>query len=147
MKDAHTGKDTTAYEPTPYVGTAIICNDLILLARRILVCPHTEKKVEFGGFWSVFCGAVEENESHYLAAHREVLEETGFNFDKSKFENIGKIRNLRLYVYKLDEILLPTLDYEHTESGWFKINEIHISPTPVDNDIAKRIQMYHNGVI
>jgi len=119
----------------------------VLLARRILVCPKTKIKVKFGGFWSVFCGAVEENESHYLAAHREVREETGFNLNKARFEHIGKIRDLRLYVYQLDELLLPVLDYEHTESGWFKIDDIHISPTPVDQDIAERIQMYHNGVI
>ena len=148
-KDALTGKakQDSSSNCTPYVGTAILYEDLILLAKRITYCPKTKEAVKFGGFWSIFCGAVEENESHYFAAYREVLEETGFDLDKAKFEHIGKVRDLRVYVYELDELLLPKLDYEHTESGWFKIDDIHISPNPVDRDIAERIQMYRNGVI
>jgi 8-oxo-dGTP pyrophosphatase MutT (NUDIX family) len=147
MKAARTGKVQTKYKGCPYVGTAITCGELILLARRILVCPITKERVKFGGYWSIFCGAVEEGESHYSAAHREVLEETGFNLDLSKFENIGRVRNLRLYAYEIEELLTPKLDYEHTECGWFKISEILISPSPVDADLAKRIQDYHAGVI
>ena len=148
-KGAHTGKTNkpSSYESAPYVGTAIICRGLVLLAKRILVCPNTGEKVKFGGFWSIFCGAVEENESHYLAAYREVLEETGFDLDKSRFKHIGKIRDIRIYIYELDEIMFPELDYEHTESGWFKIEDMHISPSPVDQEIAKKIQLYCDGVI
>ena len=129
------------------MGTAIIYNGLILLAKRITTCPKTGQTVKFGGHWSIFCGAVEENESHYLAAHREVLEETGFDLDKGRLEHIGKLEDIRIYVYEADEILFPTLDYEHTESGWFKIEGMHISPTPIDQRIAKLIQAYCDGVI
>ena len=129
------------------MGTAIIFGEIVLLAKRILQCPITGEEVKFGGFWSIFCGAVEENESYYLAAHREVYEETGFDLDKSKLEYIDRIRDLRLYIYRSDELLFPELDYEHTEYGWFRIEDIHVSPTPVDTDIAKKIQNYHAGVI
>lgn len=140
MKAARTGKVQTKYKGCPYVGTAITCGDLILLARRITMCPHSKKEVKFGGFWSVFCGAVEEGESEYLAAHREVLEETGFDLDKEKFRHTKRVADLRLYTYELDEPLNPVLDYEHTESGWFKIEMLHISPSPVDKKIVKAIQ-------
>jgi 8-oxo-dGTP pyrophosphatase MutT (NUDIX family) len=146
MKDAHTGKNQTKYKDCPYVGTAITCGELILLARRISVCPKTKEKVKFGGYWSIFCGAVEAGESHYLAAHREVLEETGFNLDKEKLKHVTKVEDLRLYAYEMEDPLTPELDYEHTESGWFKIDKLHISPSPVDKKITKAIKAHHRSV-
>ena len=128
----------------PYVGTAIIYRDLILLAKRIVTCPKTGEKVKFGGCWSIFCGAVEDNESHYLAAHREVLEETGFDLNKAKLQHIGKLEDIRIYIYEAEELLFPTLDYEHTESGWFKIQDMRISPAPIDQRIVKLIQAHYH---
>jgi 8-oxo-dGTP pyrophosphatase MutT (NUDIX family) len=143
-KGAPIGKTNppSASDSAPYVGTAIVYQGLVLLGKRILVCPHTGEKVKFGGFWSVFAGAVEKNESHYLAAHREVLEETGFDLDKSRFEYVALIRGMRLYIYQSPELIFPKIDYEHTESGWFKIENLRISPSPVDKALAKAIQAH-----
>jgi 8-oxo-dGTP pyrophosphatase MutT (NUDIX family) len=142
MKDAHTGETETAqcYESAPYVGTALIFNNLVLLARRIEVCPHSGEKVKFGGFWSIFCGAVEDDEAHHVAAHREVLEETGLNLDKTKFIHQGKLEDLRLYTYELDSMLQPKLNYEHTEWGYFRLGKLDVSPTPVDEKIAQKLK-------
>ncbi|MBL69624.1 MAG: hypothetical protein CMO74_14480 [Verrucomicrobiales bacterium] len=148
MKDAHTGKEKTeaSYERAPYVGTALLFNNLILLAKRIEICPYTKERVKYGGYWSIFCGAVEENEAHYIAAHREVFEETGLNLDKKMFVHQELAEDLRLYTYELDEMVHPTLNYEHTEWGYFKIDQIKISPTPIDEKIAERIQGFRRSV-
>ena len=149
MTDAPTGKSKTQqnYNPAPYVGTAIIHKELVLLGKRIEVCPRTNQKVSYGGWWSIFCGAVESNEAHYMAARREVFEETGFDLDKKKFIHIGLVGDLRLFVYELDKLAIPTLDYEHTEAGWFSIKHLQVSPSPTDEAIARKIQDYKNGVI
>ena len=138
MKDAHTGKEKTRtpYEPARFVGTALLFGDLVLLAKRIEVCPHTKKKVEYGGYWSIFCGAVEENEAYHVAAHREILEETGLDLDKSKFIHRELVRDLRLYTYELDEMVYPVLNYEHTEWGYFGIDEI---PTPITDEMKNDV--------
>ena len=148
MKDAHTGKEKTeaSYESAPYVGTALLFNNLVLLAKRIEICPYTKKRVKYGGYWSIFCGAVEENEAHYIAAYREVLEETGLDLDKKMFVHQELVRDLRLYTYELDEMVHPILNYEHTEWGYFKIDQIKISPTPIDEEIADRIQAFRRTV-
>jgi 8-oxo-dGTP pyrophosphatase MutT (NUDIX family) len=142
MKDAHTGKKETdqRYEPAPYVGTALIFKNLVLLAKRIEVCPCTNEKVKYGGHWSIFCGAVEEGESRHVAAHREVLEETGMDLDKSMFIHQGKIEDLRLYTYKLNDMVHPELNYEHTEWGYFRIDKISISPSPMDEKVTQKLK-------
>ena len=91
-------------------------------------------------------GYIPENILVYIAAHREVFEETGLNLDKKMFVHQELAEDLRLYTYELDEMVHPTLNYEHTEWGYFKIDQIKISPTPIDEKIAERIQGFRRSV-
>lgn len=140
-----TSKTLSSFDAPLYAGVALTFNGLVVLARRIEVCPHSKSAVKFGGFWSVFCGTIEANETVEEAAVREVLEETGLNIKKEKLKHLGVIRELSLFRYELPEYESINLDYEHTEYGYFKISQIHTSPSPVDEDIARAIQ-YNNFI-
>jgi hypothetical protein len=56
------------------------------------------------------------------------------------FVHQGLVKGLRLYIYELSEMLYPTLNYEHTEWGYFRIDGIDVSPNPVDEEITKKLQ-------
>ena len=150
MKDEHTkdvqhgnaNQSSNSDEPL-HAGVALTLNGTVVLARRIELCPFSGKKPPFAGYWSVFCGAIEEGEDAATAAVREVLEETQLVIDKDKLQFLGKIRELALFRYELKEYQPIELDYEHTEYGYFKISRMHTSPDPVDEDIARAIQYNH----
>jgi 8-oxo-dGTP pyrophosphatase MutT (NUDIX family) len=108
-------------------------------------CPITKQPVPFGGYWSVFAGAIEDGETAEQAAVREVKEESDIDIQEKGLHLLGKIRDLALFVYKLEKLESVKLNFEHTESGYFKIPEIHTSPDPIDMDIARAIQ-YHNFI-
>ena len=55
-------------------GLAILCGESILLCKRIEA--YYGYKVPFGGYWSIFGGAIEKNESPKQAAKRELFEES-----------------------------------------------------------------------
>jgi 8-oxo-dGTP pyrophosphatase MutT (NUDIX family) len=130
----------SSFSSAKNTGVILRFNDLIVLAKRIEVCPFSNKKVNFGGYWSPFCGAVEEGETHEEAAVREVLEETGLVIDKNKLKILSRIRDLALFEYSLDKLEDIQLDYEHTESGYFRIEYINTLPTPMDEEIIQIIK-------
>ena len=130
-------------EGCPHAGVALTLNGLVALGRRIEVCPHTKKPPPFAGYWSVFCGAIEDGETAEEAGVREVKEETGLDINIDGLVFLGKIRSLALFTYELNEYTPIELDYEHTEYGYFKISQIHNSPSPVDDEIADALQIYY----
>ena len=145
-QDAQHGTVTTHSSfNAKHAGVALTFNGLVALAKRIEICPHLKKAPPFAGYWSVFCGAIEEGEDAKSAAVREVKEETQLVIDKDGLQFLGQIRELALFRYELEELKSITLDYEHTEYGYFKISQIHTSPDPVDEDIARAIQ-YNNFI-
>lgn len=147
IQDAQLGmqKIHSSYDNALYAGVALTLNGLVVLGRRIEVCPHSGKKVPYGGYWSVFCGTIEDGESAEQAAVREVFEETKIKIEQEKLQTLGLIRELALFRYELDKYESIELDYEHTEHGYFKISQIHASPDPVDMEIARAIQ-YNNFI-
>lgn len=145
MKDVPHGNQmkNLNYDGAKYSAVALTYGDLLVLCRRIDFCPINNTPVPFGGYWSVFCGAIEENESAADAGVREVLEESGLNIEKNKLNFLGKIKDLALFTYELEEMPNITLNFEHTEYGFFKITQCHRSPDPVDLDLIKAIQYNH----
>lgn len=128
------------YKEAVNAGVALTLNGLVILARRIEICPFQKKPPPFAGYWSVFCGAIEKGEDAPSAAIREVKEETQLDIEKSGLTFVSNIRDLALFKYELKEYKNIELDYEHTEYGYFKISQMHTSPNPVDEDIAKALQ-------
>ena len=145
-QDAQHGTATTHSSfNAKHAGVALTLNGLVVLAKRIEICPYLKKAPPFAGYWSVFCGAIEEGEDAESAAVREVKEETQLIIDKDGLQFLGQIRELALFRYELEKLEPITLDYEHTEYGYFKISQIHTSPDPVDEDIARALQ-YNNFI-
>lgn len=145
IQDAQHGtqKKLLSYDKCIYAGVALTLNGSVVLARRIETCPHSQKKVSFGGYWSIFCGSLEKGETPKQAAVREVKEETRVSINSDKLIFLGQVRGLAIFRYELEDYTNIELDYEHTEYGYFKIPEIHTSPHPVDEDVARAIQYNH----
>ena len=126
-------------------GTAVFYKDNILLAKRVEI--YNGKPVKFGGYWSIFAGRVEDGESPYVAAERELYEESkikscGHNiiryfksFHTDDFEFL-------FYTLELDQLVLPQLCDEHTEYGWFQIDSLENFPEKLDDIILKCILAY-----
>jgi len=56
------------------------CNEVLLLLR------DQKPGLEFAGFWTLLGGRVEEGETTEMAAHRELLEETGLELPLSPWK-------------------------------------------------------------
>jgi len=129
---------------TRVAATCIVFKNSILLGKRSEKWRGTP--VPYGGYWSVFGGAVEEGESSFQAASREVMEETQISIHPSElsFVKVIKEDNLDfiLYAYEASDLLLPILDEEHTEYGWFKIIELDHFPEKIDHKIVEGIKFY-----
>ena len=126
------------------VGTALFYKNSILLAKRILY--YKGDLVNFPGYWSIFCGAVEDGEIPLEAAYRELKEETGLSpknsieffksFDYEDYEFL-------FHTLELDSFFFPDLCEEHTEFGWYDIKSLKSFPYNIDNNIVDCILEYH----
>lgn len=125
-------------------ATCIVFKNSILLGKRIE--KWRGMPVPYGGYWSVFGGVVEEGESPFQAASRELMEETQIKIHPSELSFVKLIKegnlDFILYAYEASDLLLPTLDEEHTEYGWFKISELDHFPEKIDPKIVDGIKFY-----
>jgi 8-oxo-dGTP pyrophosphatase MutT (NUDIX family) len=62
---------------------------ILLDAEGRILLQHRDDKpnIRYPGHWALFGGSIEDGESPYTAARREILEETGYNV-----ENVGLFR-------------------------------------------------------
>lgn len=126
-----------------YAGVAVMSNNNILLARRIEF--YKGDIVPYGGYWSVFAGAIEEGESPEDAAERELFEEAKITIE-NPLVLIDTIDDFSLFATEFDQIVYPELNFEHTEYGWFKIDILQSFPYKIDNKIVDLILKYKNIV-
>lgn len=125
-------------------GIGLIYNDLILLGRRV---EHIDgQPIPLGGYWAIFGGSCEKNENPMICALRELKEETQIDIE---FHNIIYSRSIQnddnifhVYFSKFDTQPSPVLNYEHTEYGWFSIDELDRFPYDIDHRLVKVIQEY-----
>ena len=122
--------------------------ELVLLCKRCLQYEGTP--VPYGGYWSPFTGSLEEGESPLGAAARELREESGLKVRSWDLKYIKEIQrpdtSLVLYAYELKKHFVPSLDAEHSEYGYFKINDLKMHPKPLDREIKKAIDFYNSVV-
>jgi len=101
-----------------------------------LLCKRQDGHgVVYGGMWSVPSGGIEEGEEPDEAAVREFFEETQVKIpideitlvevDNSKYN-----RDFYIYHHHSSDYFEPTLDFEHTDWGWFSHKEIPEHTTP-----------------
>lgn len=111
-------------------------------AWAVIYCPKTGKvllgkrssKVNKGGAWNLFGGRVEDGEHPRKALVRELEEETGLSLAPrhlSKLDTVkrkhraGKFeRKMHYYVTKASREFSPCLNREHSDFGWFRLNQL-----------------------
>jgi 8-oxo-dGTP pyrophosphatase MutT (NUDIX family) len=124
-------------------GVALIHKGLVLLAKRIEGPGHS-----LGGYWSVFAGTVDKNENHMACAVRELWEESRIKIHISQLKFIKIIKSSSMefafYVCEVDKFLTPTLNFEHTEYGWFDIEGLKSFPEKIDQEIVDCLFLHHN---
>ena len=128
-------------------GVAIVLGNSILLAKRIPDWNGTP--IPYGGYWSIFGGRLEENETLSECASRELKEESDIDSDpndlifiKSFVENGNEFN---FHVLEIYEYVYPVLNEEHTEFGWFRIDCLEDFPSPIDQKIIECIDIYKNS--
>lgn len=124
-------------------GIAILFGDSILLGKRCEKCHLTGSKVSYPGYWSIFGGIIEAGETPKEAAGRELYEETKIFIDFKDISFFKKIKNqdcdFYFHYYRSNKILIPELNAEHTEYGWFKLDSLNHFAEKIDNKIVKCI--------
>lgn len=124
-------------------GVAILYGSSILLAKRCTVCGVTGREVSFPGYWSIFAGAMDEGESPIECASRELFEETKIAVDPNDLNFVSTKKNthglLHIYSFDADKLLIPELNFEHTQFGWFNINELDSFTDKIDLELIQLI--------
>jgi len=126
------------------VATFLTFKNLVILCRRIHFCPIHKVKVPYGGFWSPFCGAIEKKETPEEAAAREVWEESKIFIHERNLIPLEKLDDMHVFEYKLEEMQIVELNFEHTEYGYFKISELNCQPDPIDPRMCNIITRKYN---
>jgi ADP-ribose pyrophosphatase YjhB (NUDIX family) len=121
-------------------GVAILYGESVLLVKRCIKCHLTGKPVPFGGYWSIFCGTIEQGETPKECAGRELHEESKIFIDFKNIEFVKSFKNrsstFYFHAYRCNKILIPELNEEHTEFGWFKIKELKNFNESIDSKIV-----------
>lgn len=121
-------------------GSIIYHNSLVLLARRI-----EGPKIPYSGYWSIFAGSREPPaEPPRVCASRELEEETGIKVlpnDLVFCKTIYRGQNtFDIFKYNFIDIPEVNLNEEHTEYGWFKVEELDKFPYLIDDKIVNIIK-------
>jgi len=128
------------------VATFIKRGRSVILSKRIE--EWEGEPVPFGGYFSPFAGAVEQDENPLAAAVREIKEEAGLDFEITDLKYIKTIQRedseLILYYIEDKKQQEIKLNEEHTESGIFLISELLNLPSEfkLDEEIIKPFQNF-----
>ena len=122
-----------------FSGVIIKVGDSVLLGRRAM------NGCAYEGHWSIPAGMIDEGESPFAAAERELFEETGIKL-KYPLEYLWQFEEKKekfyVYVYRSDELLHPSPtaedSHEHSEWGYFR-TEKNCLPGPMSKQIKESI--------
>jgi len=121
-----------------FSGVMIKCKNKVLLCKRREDIPNTA----LPDYWSVPCGYVEEDEEIKTAAVRETLEETQIELDVksvkflSAYPAHGGRGVFYDYICEIEDELEPVIDEEHSDWGYFGLDEI---PTPITDEMRSDV--------
>ncbi len=128
-------------------GIGIICKNSILLGRRAEYCNG--EKIPLGGYWSIFGGSFNTKENAMVCAIRELHEESGIevDFHDLQFSKTIYSKDVQFTVYfvELNEMPQPILNEEHTEYGWFLIDNMEQFPYEIDPELVECIKRFQKS--
>ena len=118
----------------------------IIYKNSILLCKRSESS-PMSGYWSIFAGSIEKGESSMSCAVRELKEESGIDISIEKIKYVKTIYgdsdfSMNIYMSEFDRLVEPSLNDEHTEYGWFSIDDLHLFPYDIDINLVECIQKY-----
>jgi len=129
-------------------SVAVFYQNSVLLGKRIE--HHEGKPIPLGGYWSVFGGMIEEGESLKEAACRELQEETTILLEPSVLCPLTVLHNhgvsYNIYAYHACSLVLPVLNFEHTEYGWFKAEDLTSFPYLIDESLVEALHSYISDI-
>ncbi len=123
-------------------GVLIYCTStqrcLVLKRSEIVNQPNT---------WGMVSGSVEKGETYEEAVKRESLEEIGYELGEIVPVYNVEEYDFQTFIHLVDEEFVPTLNPEHTEYMWCKIDEIPskkhygLSIMLIESNIKNKIYM------
>tara|TARA_Y100001933_G_C19009947_1_gene568338 strand:+ start:352 stop:777 length:426 start_codon:yes stop_codon:yes gene_type:complete len=131
--------DGRAEDKNPaFAGVMIKCDSKVLLCKR----RNDIGDEHLPGFWSVPAGYIEEDEEIKEGAMRETFEETKIKLCENsvKFLSAYPAHGGRGvfydYICEIEDETEPVIDEEHSEWGYFGVNEI---PTPITEEMRRDV--------
>jgi 8-oxo-dGTP diphosphatase len=121
-----------------YAGVMVKSGNKVLLCKRRDDIPETT----LPGYWSVPAGYVEPDEDIKTCAIRETKEETGIDIPQNETKFLAAYPSsdgegvFYDYLFESPEDLVPTLDEEHSDWGYFGIDEI---PNPITDEMRNDV--------
>ena len=135
IEDIGDGRDDDKFPA--YAGVMVKFGNKVLLCKRTL-------GASLPGYWSVPAGYVEPHEDIKECASREFSEETQVELDFKRIKFLAAYpaadgRGVFYdYLFESDIELVPTLDEEHSEWGYFGIDEI---PNPITDEMRNDVHL------
>ena len=128
----------------------IIYKNSILLGKRARKCYIDGHTLPLAGYWSIFGGSLDEGETFQSGAIRELFEETKITVEHHQLIDGCTIKNknlrLKIFFVEIDKMLTPEINPEHTEYGWFDIDELDSFPYEITKDLVECVKKYKNCV-
>ena len=119
---------------------------IVIYGKEVLLCKRSNA-CNFAGYWSIPAGAIEKGEESVMAAMRELFEETRIKLPKLPefvMEATGMSNenqeesSFYIYKYRASRMLIPKLDFEHTEYGYFTKDNL---PQPMCENVIEAIKL------
>ncbi len=135
----------------PKVATCLLIND----EGKLLILKRSEKVRTYKGLWGGITGYIEENETPYETAIKEIKEEVGIKKeDVSLIKTLDPIEFTDFYrreqydwiifpfIFKVNKKGKINIDWEHLEYWWILPSEIEKYDTvPLLKDIVSKLFM------
>ena len=124
--------------PRKVGGVAIVSEGQILLVKR------SKTQGKYPNFWSVPSGGVEKGETFREGAARELKEETMLDFNPKDLVYLGTIKDgvhnrmVKLYKAEMDGKPKPTLDFEHSDWGYYDKDSL---PRPFEERMRQILEL------
>jgi|TARA_B100000073_G_C23272662_1_gene387094 ADP-ribose pyrophosphatase YjhB (NUDIX family) len=125
-------------KPKRIGGVAVVSDGKVLMVRR------SENAQKYPNFWAVPMGGVEDGETFREGAARELKEETMLDFNPKSLVYLGAIKDgkynrfCKIYKAEIEGQPKPTLDHEHSESGYYNPKDL---PHPIEDRMRQVLEL------